>query len=144
MLQGDTLAPYIFVIMLDYALRQVINGREEELGFQLNRRQSRRKGPLLVTDLDFADDIALLSEQIKQAQDLLTSVETSAPQIGLGMNAKKTKVMAYNQSDEVRIITRDTSQIEVVQDFKYLGSWIDNTEKYIKIRKAEAWRAVHK
>ena len=91
-LQGDALAPYIFVIMLDYALRQVINGREEELGFQLNRRQSRRKGPLLVTDLDFADDIALLSEQIKQAQDLLTSVETSAAQKGLEMNAKKTKV----------------------------------------------------
>ncbi len=33
---GDTLAPYIFVIMLDYALRQAINGREEELGFQLH------------------------------------------------------------------------------------------------------------
>ncbi len=56
-LQGDTLAPYLFVIMLDYALRQAIGGREEELGFQLVRRQSRRKGPVVVTDLDFADDI---------------------------------------------------------------------------------------
>ncbi len=33
-LQGDMLAHYIFIIMLDYALRQAINGREEELGFQ--------------------------------------------------------------------------------------------------------------
>ena len=128
-LQGDTLAPYIFVIMLDYALRQAINGREEELGFQLHRRQSRRKGPVVVTDLDFVDDIALLSEQINQAQDLLTNVETSAAQIGLEMNAKKTKVMAYNHSDEVRIMTRDGSQLEIVQDFKYLVSWIDSTEK---------------
>jgi hypothetical protein len=46
---------------------------------------------------NFADDIALLSEQIKQAQVLLTNVETSAAQIGLEMNAKKT--MAFNQSD---------------------------------------------
>jgi hypothetical protein len=52
-LQGDTLAPYIFVIMLNYALRQAINGREDELGFQMHQRQSRRKGPVVVTDLDF-------------------------------------------------------------------------------------------
>ncbi len=99
---------------------------------------------MVVTDLDFADDIALLSEQINQGQDLLTNVETSAAQIGLEMNAKKTKVMAYNHSDEVRIMTRDGSQLEIVQDFKYLGSWIDSTEKDIKIRKAEAWRALNK
>ncbi len=34
-LQGDTLAPYLFVIVLDYAFRTAIDGREEELGFQL-------------------------------------------------------------------------------------------------------------
>ena len=99
---------------------------------------------MVVTDLDFADDIALLSELINQAQDLLTSVESSAAQIGLVMNAKKTKVMAYNQDDEVKIITRDGSQLEVVQDFKYLGSWVDSTENDIKIRKGEAWRALNK
>ena len=143
-LQGDTLAPYIFVIMLDYALRQAINGREEELGFRLSRRQSRRKGPVVVTDLDFADDIALLSELITQAQDLLARVELTAGQIGLVMNAKKTKVMAFNQDEEVKIVTQDGSQLEVVQDFKYLGSWVESTEADIKIRKAEAWRACNK
>ena len=143
-LQGDTLAPYLFVIVLDYALRQAINGREEELGFQLYRRQSRRIGPKIVTDLDFADDIALLSELVDQAQELLTRVETSAAKIGLEMNAKKTKVMAYNHDEEIKIMTRDGSQLEVVQDFKYLGSWIDSTEKDIKIRKAEAWKALNK
>ncbi len=58
--------------MLDYALRQAINGGEEEPGFQLRPRQSRRKGPVVVTDLGFADDIALLSEHINEVQDLLT------------------------------------------------------------------------
>ncbi len=76
---------------------------------------------MVVTDLDFADDIALLSELVSQAQYLLTSVESSSAQIGLVMNAKKTKVMAYNHDDEVKIITRDGSQLEVVQDFKYFG-----------------------
>ncbi len=40
-LQGDTPAAFIFVIMLDYALRQAIHGRKEELGFKLYRRQRR-------------------------------------------------------------------------------------------------------
>jgi hypothetical protein len=128
--------------MLDFALRQTINGREEELGFKLHPRQSRRKGLVVVTY--FADDIVLLSEQIKQTHDLLTKVETSTAQRGLEMNVKKTKVMAYNQSDEVRTLTRDGSQLVVVQDFKYLGSWIDSFEKDIKICKAEAWRALNK
>ena len=74
-LQGDTLAPYLFIIVLDYALRKAIDGREEELGFCLKKCQSRIVGPEILTDHDFANDIALLSEQIHQAQNLLNNVE---------------------------------------------------------------------
>ena len=82
---------------------------------------------------------SVLSEIIHQAQDLLTSIESSAAQIGLEINAKKTKVMAYNHDDEVKIITRDGSQLEVVPDFKYLGSWVDSTDNDIKIRKEQLY-----
>ena len=58
---------------------------------------------MVVTDLDFADDIALLSELITHAQDLLARVELSAGQIGLVIHAKKTKVMAFNHDEEVKI-----------------------------------------
>ena len=64
-LQGDTLAPCLFVIALDYALGKVINGREEEQEFQIQSRQSRRIRPVCLIDLDFADDTALISEQVK-------------------------------------------------------------------------------
>ena len=38
-LQGDTLAPFIFIIVLDYAMRKALgNGKEEELGFTLRER----------------------------------------------------------------------------------------------------------
>ena len=66
-LQGDTLTPYLFIIVMDYALRKALKGKEEELGFQLKRRQSSRVSPEVITDLNFADDIALLSEQTTQA-----------------------------------------------------------------------------
>ena len=102
-LQGDTLAPYLFVIVLDFALRIAITGKEEDLGFHLEKRRSRRIGPVAVTDFDFADDIALLSEEIHQAQDLLQRVETSMAKVCLTMNEKKTKFMAYIGVDGVRL-----------------------------------------
>ena len=140
-LQGDTLAPYLFVIVLDYALRAAIEGKEEQLGFKLMKRQSRRIGPTVMTDLDFADDIALLSEEINQAQELLQRVEQSVGKVGLRMNAAKTKVMSFNINEPANIHTQDGTLIKEVKDFKYLGSWMGSTEKDIKTRKAAAWRA---
>lgn len=34
-LQGDTLAPFLFIIVLDYAMRKAMAGKEEELGFTI-------------------------------------------------------------------------------------------------------------
>ena len=90
-LQGNTLAPYLFVIVLDYTLREAIKNRKEELGFQLVKRQSRQIRPEVLTDLDFADDFVLLSEEVQQAQELLCRVETSVAKVWLKMNSGKTK-----------------------------------------------------
>jgi len=55
-LQSDTLAPYLFAIVLDYIMRKTYIDREEELGFQLHRRRSRWNPAIIITDLDFADN----------------------------------------------------------------------------------------
>ena len=39
-LQGDTLAPYLFVIVIDYVMKTYLKGREGKLRFQLSRRVS--------------------------------------------------------------------------------------------------------
>ena len=36
--KGDTLASYLFVIVLDYAMRKATEGREEELGLTIKQR----------------------------------------------------------------------------------------------------------
>ena len=118
-LQGDTLVPLLFIVALDYALRCAIDGREEELGFTLVKRASRRIPAKMVTDLDFADDISLISDTVEQACILLTEVERHCKRIGLGLNAKKTKVMPQNV-DDPSVTTLDGTLLEVVQDFKYL------------------------
>ena len=85
-LQGDTLAPFLFIIVLDYALRKAMDGKEEELGFTITPRKSSRHPKEVLADLDFADDIALLSDQLRQAQELLTNVECK--RAGLGLNRR--------------------------------------------------------
>ena len=81
-LQGDTLAPFLFIIVLDYALRKAIAGREDGLGFTICPRKSRRHPKVTITDLDFADDISLLSDEIQQAQELLLRVEKECNKVG--------------------------------------------------------------
>ena len=56
----------------------------------------------MITDIDFADDIVLLSDQIKQAQELLNRVEKECKNVGLGINAKKTKLMADVELLQIR------------------------------------------
>ena len=56
-LQGDTLAPFLFIIALYYSLWQ--STRNTSIGFMLEKRQGSRKPPIFITDIDFADDLAL-------------------------------------------------------------------------------------
>ena len=58
-LQGDTLAPYLFIICLDYALRRSLDANKD-LGFTLQYARSRRYPDIKVTDADYADDLATL------------------------------------------------------------------------------------
>lgn len=142
-LQGDTLAPYLFAIVIDYLMRKAICGKEADLGFTIQERKSRRVPSINITDLDFADDIALLSNEIHQAKELLKQVETEAAKVGLHVNAKKTEVMRFNQVQN-DITSISGGKIKEVENFKYLGGWMESSEKDVQARKALAWVACHK
>ena len=71
-LQGDTLAPYLFIICLDYVLRTSID-KIKENGFELTKKRSRRYPATTITD--YADDIAILANTPDQAETLLHSLE---------------------------------------------------------------------
>jgi hypothetical protein len=72
---SNTWAPLCFIIVLDLAMWQVTLGRVEELDFKMHPRKSCRHPKVVLTDLDFAGDISLLSDEIEQALKLLSCVE---------------------------------------------------------------------
>ena len=55
------------------------------------------------------------------------------------MNTGKTKYMSYDTNQQFEIKAIDRSNLKSVEDFTYLGAWIDSSAKDLKIRKALAW-----
>ena len=141
-LQGDTLAPYLFIIMIDYIMRTSTN-ESNHLGLTISERQSRRYPATKLTDTDFADDIALFSDSIEDAQSLLTLVVNAAKSVGLNINEDKTEYMTINIPNNTELQANGKT-LNRVDNFKYLGSWVENTSKDLKIRKGQAWTAIRK
>ena len=67
---------------------------------------------MTVTDLDFADDLAITTEEIEQAQEALTRLETEAGKVGLVCNAKKTEYQSYNQVGSVKIKAKNGAELK--------------------------------
>ena len=143
-LQGDTLAPYLFVVVVDYVLRAAIT--DDGVGFMIQILLSRRHPAKFATDLDFADDIALLSGTMASAQTPLTAVEENAAAVGLRINMKKTGYIRIGDffSDSHPTLRVSSGEIAEVTDFRYLGSWIMSSQKDFVVRCACAYEAANK
>ena len=99
-LQGDTLAPYLFIIYLDYVLRMSIDKRKNN-GFKLAKGRSGRYPTHTITDADYTDDIVLLANAPTHAETLLYSLERGAVGIDLHVNADKIEYMCFNQRGDI-------------------------------------------
>ncbi|VDO74836.1 unnamed protein product [Schistosoma margrebowiei] len=75
-------------------------------------------------DLDFADDLALLSHTHEQMQMKTASVAAVSATVGLSIHKKKTKVVKF-KTENSNSITLDGETLEDVESFTYLGSIID-------------------
>ena len=102
--QGDTLAPYHFIIRLDYVLRTSIDKMKEN-AFKLLMERSRRYPTQTITDADYADDIAFLVKAFAPAEILPHILERTVAGIDLHLNAHKTEYMCFNQTGDIFTLT---------------------------------------
>ena len=111
--QGCILSSLLFLLIIDFVLHQSMN--EPLFGIPWSMHN--------LTDLDFADDIAMLSTSLQKLQEMTTKLQDVAANVGLRISCEKTKVMHALQSNH-QTITVDNTPLEQVQHFQYLGSYI--------------------
>ncbi|XP_078357393.1 uncharacterized protein LOC144642296 [Oculina patagonica] len=113
--QGCLLSPFMFLLVIDWIMRTTTEGKKN--GIQWTPWTQ-------LEDLDFADDLALLSHNHDQMQGKTTGLAATSERAGLKINRGKSKVMRINTINE-NPITVEGEQLEEVDSFTYLGSVID-------------------
>jgi hypothetical protein len=113
-LQGDTLAPFLFIIVMDYILRRTdqelqhhtadataaTTAAAQHNNIPIHTRITRstirnqQQQQAFVTDLDYADDVAIIDASLESAQVHLLILEREALAVGLRINCSKTKYVA--------------------------------------------------
>ena len=94
-------------------------------GFWVTRTAFDRKTGIQWTfttslkDLDFADELALLSHRMQDMRDKTGTLKVQGARVGLRVNAIKTKLMRTKRGDAVSV---SRGQIEEVNEFTYFGS----------------------
>jgi hypothetical protein len=81
------LSAIIFLIALDEVLRQSLDGRGWGILWSLNEH---------LEDLDYADDIVLLSHNFIEMQAKLKDLVEESQKVGLRVNTEKTKYLSVN------------------------------------------------
>ena len=112
---------------------------------------SRRKmrGSVLIQDLEYADDMALVSDSMGTLEDVLRSLDSACSGVGLSISSKKTKILAvlpspYPCPPPHPVSLKPGEQpVAVVEEFEYLGSTITKDctlDREVNIRISKASR----
>ncbi|XP_069970268.1 uncharacterized protein [Penaeus vannamei] len=80
------------------------------------------------TDLDFADDVAILSESLETLVVALDAFSNETKPLGLDVSWTMTKIQVFGDflGEPVRSVRACGEDIEVTEGFKYLGNVVHN------------------
>ncbi|VDO59943.1 unnamed protein product [Schistosoma margrebowiei] len=113
--QGCLLSPFLFLLVIDWIMKTSTS--EGKRGIQWTSRMQ-------LDDLDFADDLALLSHTQQQMQEKTNSVAAASSAVGLNIHKGKSKVLRYN-TECTNLLTIDGEDLQDVKTFTYLDNIID-------------------
>lgn len=114
--QGCILSPLLFITVIDFVMRKAVTGTN--VGIKWGRGR--------LTDLDFTDDLALVSHTQLALQEMTNNLREHGEKIRLRISQDKTKAMAVGQQHPPPL-TLGGQDIEYVDNFTYLESNISST-----------------
>ena len=118
--QGCLLSPFLFLLVINWITKTTTTGRNNGIQWTLWTQ---------LNNLNFADDLALLSHNHSQMQDKTTLLETTSAGTGLKINREKTELMKMNTTANAPI-TVGGEPIREVESFVYLGSVVDPSGRH--------------
>jgi hypothetical protein len=110
------MSPFLFNFVMDNIIRDALQGISDN-GVELlpgNR----------ITDLVYADDIALLGDNTHAIQRSLDRLVSEASKYGLHFSAPKSKVFVQDWQGAPPTLSLAGTQLELVERFVYLGSCV--------------------
>eukprot|EP00759_Apiculatamorpha_spiralis_P049216 PhF_6_TR44202/c2_g1_i5/m.67838 len=148
-LQGDTLAPYLFILVLDGVLQQlpaqhgVLLSKPKKAQSARQRARFGTTSETRLTDLAYADDVVLTSHTPEGLQALFSTFEREALKVGLRVNMGKGKTERFVIGDDPgSVVDAKGTPIPTVTTYKYLGQHTLCFETEFSKRRACAWAAV--
>ncbi|EYC40231.1 hypothetical protein Y032_0623g763 [Ancylostoma ceylanicum] len=108
--QGCVISPLLFNTVVDAIMRSVMKNR---IGVEFGRGQ-------FITDLMYADDLAIFANDEDEAISILHDISMISEAYGLTINADKTTILTTDGTP-VSVLLNGV-ELEQVQHFKYLGS----------------------
>ena len=132
--QGCPLSCLLFNLTLEWVMRQTPSEGDEV----------RMTNGVSCDRLAYADDVDLLGEGFVGRDRQMRNFRMAAERVGLEVNESKTKVMKVSRDErDEEVVNVGGFVLEVVNEFKYLGSTITSTNEVkdeVKIRIAAASR----
>ena len=78
----------------------------------------------------------IVKQEIEQAQNFLHRVQQNDAKNLLTPTCWQKRILEFNHEQETVLKSVNNGKIKRVDNFKYLGAWIDNTENKIKGQKS--------
>ena len=135
--QGCNMSGFLFLLVIDWVMRRSV---------ECTRTGIRWRLTTMLEDLDFADDLALISSTFTQIQLKIDHLNSIGKGTGLKINTKKTKLMRINANNKNAVVI-DGQEVDDVDCFDYLGARITKhggAEDDIKHRLGKATGAFNK
>ena len=115
--QGCLLSPMIFLMVVDWVMKETVKAGKTGIQWTLTQ---------CLEDLDFADDLCLISQKHQHIQTKTDKLTQTAAKTGLKVNVEKTKIMKL-QTNQQMPVTLGEHKLEIVESFTYLGSLVTAT-----------------
>ena len=112
--QGCNMSGFLFLLVIDWIMKETVKNQDNGIRWKFTSK---------LDDLDFADDIALLSSTKNHIQTKTDRLVKHSARIGLKANQNKCKVIRMNGNNTEKV-NINGDPVEDVTQFEYLGAFI--------------------